>query len=73
MTVHIVMRSYPNLDLVDDDLNIFNYEVGEIVGVYHDAQEANKRAVELLDESKEDESKFDCDQILTWVEEWNVR
>lgn len=73
MTVYIVMQSYPNIDLVDDQLNIYPYDIGEVVGVYHREEDAKKRQEELLEENGHDVIALECDPIDVWIDERTVQ
>ena len=46
-TVYLISASYPDLDLVDGDLDIYGYNVGSAVGIYHDEQKADEKLREL--------------------------
>lgn len=73
MTVWIVTKSYPTLDLVDDELDIHYADVGEVVGVF--ALEPDARALQekLIGQNAADVIALDCDPIDVFVAEWEVQ
>ena len=44
MNVYIVLETYPEYDLVDNDLNVLGFDVGIIKGVYGTYQAAIRNA-----------------------------
>lgn len=71
-TVWIVTKSYPTLDLVDDDLDIRYADVGEVVGVFRSEKKAREFQEELININARDVIAYDCDPIDVAVAEWEV-
>ena len=46
-TVYLLSASYPELDLVNDEMDIYGYDVGNVIGIYHDEQKAAEKLREL--------------------------
>lgn len=72
MTVWIVSKGYPNLDLVDDDLNVRYADVCEIVGVFAEERDARHLQEKLVAQSALDVLYCECDPFEVYVAEYEV-
>lgn len=72
MKIYILQKTYPTLDLVDDDLTVYGHDVAEIVEVYGNYYDALIRAAVLQDEADKLEDELGCDAVEYTVAEWEV-
>jgi len=70
--VYIVVKRFPNLALVNDELDIYNCDVGEIAGVFAKEEDARKLQEELINQNAADVMHLDCDSIDVTLETWAV-
>lgn len=72
MYVYAVIRTYPTLDLVDDDLDIHYADVGEIVAICDTKDKAFdicRKAQKADDDASKD---LECDPTEILVSKWEV-
>lgn len=72
MDVYVVIRTYPTLDLVDDNLDIYYADVGEIVAIC-DTEDKALDICRQAQKADDDASKdLDCDPTEILVSKWEV-
>jgi len=69
MKVWLVIKSFPYLDLVDDDLRIHSWDVGIVESVRKTRKNAEDYANKLREENRND---IDADPIEVTVVPWEV-
>lgn len=72
MKIYIIQKTYPDLELVDDDLVVYGHDVAEIVEVYRDYYDALIRTAALQDEADQLAYDLECDPVEYTVAEWEV-
>ena len=72
MNVYIVLETYPEYDLVDNDLNVLGFDVGIIKGVYGTYQAAIRNALKLQAIDDKFVAECGCDPVKYIVAEWEV-
>lgn len=77
--VYIVVKEFPNYDLVDDDLDIMMYDPCEICAVFKKEEDAaawvkemNELLAESAQEDDEDEEENDPNVVYVYGK-WDVR
>ncbi len=73
MKVYVVIMSFPDASLVDENAEFVEVDVGKIVGVFRTEEAARKVQEKLINENAEDMIVFGCDRIDVAVEEWEVQ
>jgi len=72
MKVWILQKRHPGYALVDDSLEIYDYDSGEIVGVFNSEYHAMERRDDLQHEADLEKQLYDCDETEYFITEWNV-
>ena len=71
--VYVVIMSFPDASLVDENAEFVEVDVGKIVGVFRTEEAARKVQEKLINENAEDVIAFGCDRVDVVLEEWEVQ